>query len=144
MTDDEGGPPALPPAAAPSYGDDALGGPPSDDDAGGGGGGAGAGGGQEVWETPEGGFEAFVAEVVRRRLGKYEQPDHPARLSRDQAASLFRQLRREVLGKEAAAFKERQRAGVHKPIERRKLEPRIKDFVRDSVRRWHTAQRGAA
>lgn len=39
------------------------------------------------------------------------------------------------------AFAERERVSVHKLIERRKLEMKIKDFVRDSIRRLH-AQRG--
>jgi hypothetical protein len=33
------------------------------------------------------------------------------------------------------AFEERTRANVPKPIERKKVEPKIKDFVRDSIRR---------
>lgn len=33
------------------------------------------------------------------------------------------------------AYEDRTRANVPKPIERRKLEPKIKDFVRDSIRR---------
>ena len=39
------------------------------------------------------------------------------------------------------AFDERRQIGVHKVIERRKLEVKIKEFIRDSVRRIN-AQRG--
>lgn len=39
-------------------------------------------------------------------------------------------------------YAERERVGAHKLIERRKLEVKIKDFVRDFVRRLH-AQRAA-
>lgn len=33
------------------------------------------------------------------------------------------------------AFEDRMRANVPKPIERKKAEPKIKDFVRDHIRR---------
>jgi len=93
--------------------------------------------GDGFWEKPDRLFEGWVDDVIRHRLGKYEQPDHPARLSRDEASALFKQIRREVLAKEQDAYADRQRTGVNKPIEGKKLEPRIKDFVRDRVRRWH-------
>ena len=41
------------------------------------------------------------------------------------------------------AYEERQRVGAHKLIDRRKLELKIKEFIRDSVRRLN-AQRGVA
>jgi hypothetical protein len=40
------------------------------------------------------------------------------------------------------AHAERERAGAHKLIERRKLEAKIKDFIRSSISRMH-AQRSA-
>lgn len=56
---------------------------------------------------------------------------------------LCRKLRRQIVDKEAAACAERQAAGSHKPIERSKLEANIKEFVRLSIRRLHTARPGA-
>ena len=94
------------------------------------------------WDSPNGGFQAFVSELVRRRVGKYEQRDHPARLTREEASKLFKQMVKEIVAKEHEAFRERCRSGIAKPIERAKLEPRIKEFVRDSVRRYH--QRNAS
>jgi len=94
----------------------------------------------DTWPEPNKSFDAFVAETVRHRLGKYQQPDHPVRLSADDAQQLYEQIKGEVISKEQHAFRDRQRNGVHKPIERRKLEVRIKDFVRDRVRRWHEKQ----
>jgi hypothetical protein len=38
------------------------------------------------------------------------------------------------------AYQERDKSGAYKLIERRKLEPKIKEFIRDSVRRLHAAQ----
>ena len=39
------------------------------------------------------------------------------------------------MGKEHEAYAERRRNGLHKPIVRAKLEAKIREFVRDSVRR---------
>jgi SET domain/AWS domain len=94
----------------------------------------------ESWEAPDSRFEEFVADVVRRRIGKYEQPDHPTQLSRDEAATLFRAIRREIVAKEVSAYEERQRTNQSKPIERQKLENRIKDYVRDRVRKYHAGR----
>lgn len=38
------------------------------------------------------------------------------------------------------AYLERDKCGGHKLIERRKLEPKIIEFIRDSVRRLHAGQ----
>lgn len=51
-----------------------------------------------------------------------------------------RKLRREVFEKELSAFSERTAGGAFKPIERRKLEQNIKEFVRLSIRRMHAAR----
>jgi hypothetical protein len=90
----------------------------------------------ETWDSPDASFENFVAEVVRKRVGKYELPDRPAPLSRDDAASLFKKIRREIMAKEYEAYKLRQTSGSMKPIERGKVEQRIKDYVRDSVHKF--------
>ena len=92
----------------------------------------------ETWDSPDASFENFVAEVVRKRVGKYELPDRPAPLSRDDAASLFKKIRREIMAKEYEAYKLRQSSGSIKPIERGKVEQRIKDYVRDSVHKFQT------
>ncbi|KAI8470635.1 MAG: hypothetical protein J3K34DRAFT_521189 [Monoraphidium minutum] len=92
------------------------------------------------WEAPNASFEAFVGETVKRRLGKYVQPDHPNRITRDEAQALYRKLKREVVEKEGAAYQERSRAGAYAPIERPKLEANIKEFVRLSIRRLRAPQ----
>ena len=48
-----------------------------------------------------------------------------------------RKIRREVVEKERRAFSERGQQAVKKPIERRKLEANLKEFVRQSIRRFH-------
>ncbi len=55
-----------------------------------------------------------------------------------------RKLRGEVVDKEREAFEERQQQSQYKPIERRKLEGNIKDFVRMSIRRMHATRAGLA
>ena len=97
----------------------------------------GGGGWGDSWEKPDLRFEEYVADVVRRRIGKYEQPDHPTQLSREEAATLFRSIRKEIMAKEVLAYNERQRTNQSKPIERKKLEGRIKEYTRDRVRKYH-------
>jgi hypothetical protein len=41
-----------------------------------------------------------VADTVRHRLGKYTQPDHPARVTQEDAAQLFRKVRKIVIDTE--------------------------------------------
>ncbi|GBF93173.1 histone-lysine N-methyltransferase [Raphidocelis subcapitata] len=98
----------------------------------------------DAWEAPDASFELFVGETVRRRLGKYVQPDHPNRISRDEAQALYRKLKREVVEKEGQAHAERSRGGQPAPIERVKLEANIKEFVRLSIRRLRALQRYAS
>lgn len=43
----------------------------------------------DTWDEPDANFEAFVADTVRHRVGKYTQPDHPARISQADARSIF-------------------------------------------------------
>lgn len=42
----------------------------------------------EAWDTPDSGFAAYVAEMVRRRVGKYAQPDHPMCISQEEAGQV--------------------------------------------------------
>lgn len=43
----------------------------------------------ETWDEPSANFEAFVADTVRYRVGKYTQPDHPARITHEAAKAIF-------------------------------------------------------
>jgi hypothetical protein len=44
----------------------------------------------DTWDAPDEPFQSFVGEMVRRRLGKYVQPDHPNRISKEEAQALYR------------------------------------------------------
>lgn len=95
-----------------------------------------------VWDAPDAGFEAFVAELVKRRLGKYCQPDHPTRISQSDANALYTKIKGQVVAKERDAYAQRQATGAVKPILRDRLEAKVRDFVRESIKR-HLAARGA-
>lgn len=98
---------------------------------------AGADGHADSWDEPNPAFSAFVAETVRRRVGKYAQPDHPMCISQDEAGQLYSKIRREIVAKEQQAYDHRQATGQFKTIEKGKLEIKIREFVRDSIRRYH-------
>ncbi|GAX78575.1 hypothetical protein CEUSTIGMA_g6014.t1, partial [Chlamydomonas eustigma] len=92
----------------------------------------------ETWEAPNEAFERYVAEMVQHRIGKYAQPDHPNRISNEEAMILNKKIQREIIEKERHAFQERQEQEMHRPMERKKLEGNIKEFVRLSIRRFHS------
>lgn len=52
------------------------------------------------WDEPGPDFEAFVAETVRNRMGKYTQPDHWARISHDEAQTLAEKVQKTVMDNE--------------------------------------------
>jgi hypothetical protein len=70
----------------------------------------------DEWESPTSEFEAFVGDIVKHRIGKYEQPEHPNRITHEEAASIYRKIRREIIAKEHEAYAERQRQKLFKPI----------------------------
>eukprot|EP00878_Enallax_costatus_P017975 GHUV01018901.1.p1 GENE.GHUV01018901.1~~GHUV01018901.1.p1 ORF type:complete len:1118 (+),score=463.86 GHUV01018901.1:2890-6243(+) len=96
------------------------------------------------WDQPRPEFEAFVSDAVKHRLGKYVQPDHPNRITKEDAQQLYRKLRREVVDKEVTAFAARQAQGQFRPIGKAEVEAKIKDFVRLSIRRLHAARAAGA
>ena len=51
----------------------------------------------ELWMLS---VQSFVAEVVRRRVGKYTEPEHPIQLTHREAQQVHRKAVQEVLGKE--------------------------------------------
>ncbi|GLC55996.1 hypothetical protein PLESTB_001053200 [Pleodorina starrii] len=98
----------------------------------------------DVWEEPDASFEAYVADMVRHRLGKYMQPEHPSRVSVQEANMLRAKVYREVVAKERRAWEERRSAGVFKPIERHKLEANLKEFVRSTIKRMRDREKEKA
>lgn len=48
------------------------------------------GDGAQAWDRPGAPFEEFVGKVISHRLGKYKQPDHPNRISREDFKELYR------------------------------------------------------
>lgn len=93
------------------------------------------------WEVPDESFASFAGDMVRHRLGKYVQPEHPSRITKEDAQQLYRKLSREVVERERQAYAARQASGDARPIERSKVEANIKEFVRLSIRRLHEGAR---
>eukprot|EP00798_Chlamydomonas_sp_ICE-L_P005065 gene5065-34860_t len=92
----------------------------------------------ETWDEPNAAFERYVWEMVRFRLGKYVQPNHPNHISKDGAEGLLTKMKHEVVEKERRSCEDRKLKGAGaKLIERRKLEGNIKEYVRQSIRRYH-------
>jgi hypothetical protein len=90
---------------------------------------------QETWESPDDSFTAFIKNCVSYKVGQYVHPDHPSAISKDEADHLYSKVKREVLEKEQLAYKERQAVGAFKLIERGKLERKVHEFIKESVRR---------
>jgi hypothetical protein len=44
----------------------------------------------DSWDQPGPDFEAYVGEAVKHRLGKYVQPDHPNRITKEEAQQLYK------------------------------------------------------
>ncbi|KAK9845360.1 hypothetical protein WJX81_004380 [Elliptochloris bilobata] len=88
---------------------------------------------EEAWDAPGPRFEDFVEDCVRRRLGKYRQPAHPMRLSAEEAMALYKKVRRVIVDTERKAYEERTRAAAPKPIERLKVEAKLKEYVRETA-----------
>jgi hypothetical protein len=42
------------------------------------------------WEVPDESFASFAGDMVRHRLGKYVQPEHPSRITKEDAQQLYR------------------------------------------------------
>lgn len=89
------------------------------------------------WDEPNADFEAFVSQTLKKKLSKYVQDDHPRRISREDAESLYARIKPEIIDIERKAFDEHQRLNTRRPIEGRKLELNIKEHVKIRVHRMH-------
>ena len=92
--------------------------------------------GSKTWDYPDESFEKFVVHVVRRQLSKHEDKNHPMHLEREEAASLFSKIRKDIMAGEKEAYKKRQSKGQVTLIEQGKSESRIKQYIKDKVQRF--------
>ncbi|CAL8462433.1 g1966 [Coccomyxa elongata] len=89
---------------------------------------------EETWAEPTQRFEDWVRECAMYSLREYCRPERASRISPEEAVWTYRKALRVVVDNERKAFAERQRANAPKPLDRRKLEPRIKEYIRETVR----------
>ncbi|KAK9817923.1 hypothetical protein WJX72_004317 [[Myrmecia] bisecta] len=94
------------------------------------------------WDAPNARFEAFVDYTVRHRLGKYTQPVHPNYITADDFSRLYKKIKHNVVEAEQKTFEDRRRNNMgEKPIERDKMEERIKTYVRETVKAHNLKKR---
>lgn len=89
------------------------------------------------WDEPNEDFEAFVAHTLKRKIFKYVQEDHPKRISKEDAESLYKRVMAEIINIEKKAFNEHEKTNTRRPIESWKLEHNIKEHVKNRVYRLH-------
>lgn len=90
----------------------------------------------KTWSHPDGDFEHFVVQTLRKQLGKYEGPKHPMHLERNEAAGLFSKIRKDIMHGEKEAYQKRKSKGQATIIEKGKSEARIKQFIKEKVHRF--------
>lgn len=91
-----------------------------------------------AWETPyEPDFETFVTSCCRRELSKHGG----SQLSRDEADQMFSKIRKKVINGEKSAYDDRAARSVpHHVLNGKKVESRVRDFVKESVKRLMAAK----
>lgn len=89
------------------------------------------------WEEPNEDFEAFVSSTLKRKIFKYVQDDHPRRISKEDADSLYKRIMVEIIDIERKAFNEHEKNNTRRPIDGWKLESNIKEHVKSRVYRLH-------
>jgi len=90
----------------------------------------------EEWATPHTtSFFDGVNQMIKRRLGKYCQPEHPMHLKKVHAQKIQEKL------VEAVVAKERKKFDVQpKPINKARLEEKLKQYVSDHVQQMAKAK----
>ncbi|CAK0751346.1 hypothetical protein CVIRNUC_002061 [Coccomyxa viridis] len=88
---------------------------------------------EDSWDDPGEPFEEWLRDCVMRAVRGYCQAGKPNSLRREESVQVYRKAVNVVLENERKAYKERQRQKAAKALDRRKLEPRIHDYVRETV-----------
>ena len=97
----------------------------------------------DSWPAPNADFEAHVRSFVATLAAKYARPDHPLAMERGDADAIAVKAAATIVASEAKAAVAHAASGLGaKPIDRRRLEAKAGDFVRDSVRRFHEKRAG--
>ena len=91
-----------------------------------------------AWETPyDPDFETFVTSCCRKELSKHGG----SQLSRDEAVQMFSKIRKKVINGEKSAYDDRaSRSAPQHVLNGNKVESRVRDFVKESVKRVMAAK----
>ena len=91
-----------------------------------------------AWETPyDPDFETFVNSCCRRELSRHGG----SQLSRDDADQMFSKIRKKVINGEKSAYDDRAaRSAPQHVLNGSKVESRVRDFVKESVKRVMAAK----
>ena len=103
------------------------------------------GGGAELegWDHLGRDFEDFVRQTLRQRLQKYQQPEHPLRLSASEADHHFRKLYASIMEIEENAFKDFARNGLRRHVSKVKLALNIKAFTSRTMHDYYESTRSS-
>lgn len=91
----------------------------------------------EGWDHLNRDFEDFVRQILRQRIQKYQQPEHPLKLSASEADSLFKKLYASIIESEENAFKAFARDRVQRHVSKVKLALNIKEFTSKSMHNYY-------
>ena len=91
------------------------------------------------WTSPhDPGFDKFVTSCCQKELAKHEGP----MLTRAEATSLFKKIRREIIDGEKKAYAERSSSGATQHIlDEKKVRARVKQFVKEKVDRFKSQKK---
>lgn len=91
-----------------------------------------------AWETPyDPDFEDFVTSCCRKELSKHGS----SQLSRAEADQMFSKVRKKVINGEKSAYDDRAaRSAPQHVLSGKKVELRVRDFVKESVKRVMAAK----
>eukprot|EP00210_Caulerpa_lentillifera_P004802 g4584.t1 len=87
----------------------------------------------EGWDHLNQDFKEFVSQTLRRRIQKYQQPEHPLKLRCDEAEALFKKLYDSIICIEENAFGSFARDKIKRHVSKYKLELNIKEPLLKSL-----------
>lgn len=94
----------------------------------------------EGWDHLNQDFKEFVSQTLRRRIQKYQQPEHPLKLRCDEAEGLFKKLYTSIICIEENAFGTFARDKIKRHVSKSKLELNIKEYTRKTMHQFYDSR----